>query len=117
LTVEINRASGALGATPATALDWTAAVAGGVSVVDAVGTAHPILFTGDLLRAKGSAHVDLFGFVSGDVDFAFERRSVDADLNGDGTRDLTDASLTTLYLDVSNLFIGVNGVGFTLSSG
>jgi hypothetical protein len=136
LKVAVNKASGAgpgaLGA--ATPLNWNKAIdldatapagTGFGARSDAVsvgGTA--VTFAGELLRAEGSLTLNALGFVKADAGFVLEIKTVDvnfglASYNNTATEyDLKGAKLTTLMLQVSNLYIGVpDSVGFQLSSG
>src|SRR5204862_4617003 len=116
--VEINRATGAFDPTPtaptsgdevtATALDWTKAIHLGADAATGAGFtpdtvtvqtnpgSQTIAYTKDRFRASGSVTIDVFGFVTGTVGFAFETHTVDVDLTSDGQADLTGAALTLL---------------------
>jgi hypothetical protein len=131
LGLELNRAAGT--PTAPAPLNWTTAIrfadAGAfgddVVVTTATGRQIAIDFTGDVaLRATGVATIDLFGIASGQVGFAFEQRTVDADVDGNGTLDLDEARLTTLLFEINPsatpagaLFLGFDGIGFRVQSG
>ena len=128
--LEINRASGVNGAVEAEALDWTTAFVDGngdpveFEVVDLDGDAHVIGFDDEAFHLEATATFDAFGFVVGTVKVTVRQETVDADLDGEGTADLTGAQLLTIAIEINpahtpdgNLFIGVNGVGFSLDSG
>ena len=128
--LEINRASGVNGAVEAEALDWTTAFVDGngdpveFEVVDLDGDAHVIGFDDEAFHLEATATFDAFGFVVGTVKVTVGQETVDADLDGEGTADLTGAQLLTIAIEINpahtpdgNLFIGVNGVGFSLDSG
>ena len=59
--------------------------------------------------------------VSGKVAFAFSRRNVDVNIDSPGDTDtdpeLDNAVLTTLNLQLSDVFIGFDGTGFHLTNG
>ena len=135
LGVELNKgtnkpASGS--ATEIAGLDWTKAFAGKpagitIDVADADGNVVtlPIGFTASVMRVKGDVSIDVFGFVTGHVGFMLETLAKNVDSDGNGTFDLTNASVTTISLSVISagpgqpgLFIGVpGGVGFTVGAG
>jgi len=161
LRLEINRASGAYdadgpgagAAVNAVPLNWTTALNldGDTSFGQAAdqltvgGT--PIDFTTGVVRAAGSARVNVFDFVTGRIGFSFSQQLVDVDVNADATfnpeplpngtdirgpptyPDLNNATLTTLSLSVladdgngsngsEGLSIGVpGGVGLFVASG
>ena len=128
LGLEVNRATGGIGgANLATPLDWTAALnldrdaSFGEDPDDRViVNGEPLELKGDLLRATGIVDVDLFDFVTGRVGFAFESRTIDIDLDANGTVDLTDAKLTTIGLAIlpeEGLDIGAGGIGFHIDGG
>ena len=162
LRLEINRASGAYdadgsgsgAAVDAGALNWTGGLDldrntafGEAADQLTVGSGHLIDFTTGVVRAAGSARINVFDFVSGRIGFSFSQQLVDVDVNADGIfnpaplpsgtdirgppsfPDLNDASLTTLSLSVladdgdssngsEGLTIGVpGGVGLFVSSG
>src|SRR5207247_9377459 len=107
LHVGLNRASGA-GATPLnwkTAFDFEPYGTFGdvVKVTDAAGHDHTIEFTGDTaLEASGTATVDLFGLVSGEIGFSFTTKTIDVKLAGGST--LVGAPLTTIGRTASDVF-------------
>ena len=78
---------------------------------------HKIDFEDEVLRASGDADIDLFGIVTGKVAFAFSRRNVDVNLDLDADPELDEAVLTTLHIEVEDVFIGFDGTGFSLSAG
>ncbi|MDX6411751.1 MAG: hypothetical protein QOE91_1267, partial [Gaiellaceae bacterium] len=117
LAVSINRGTGAAALDWAHSLDLDRNGTFGDAVVleDVAHGTHTIAYTGDVsLSATGSATVDLFGLVTGHISFVFETRTVDVH---DGALNLTGAGLTTLQLTVDSLFLGVNGVGFSINTG
>ncbi len=131
LGVEINRASGT--PTAPAPLNWTTQVATGpagsrtvaaAGIVIKVPTATaatvdlPIAYTGPKFGAIGDVTINLFDFVSGRVTFDLQTSTADVDLDGNGTKDLTAARITTIGFTVQSLFVGVpNGPGFTVASG
>ncbi|HEY5057558.1 MAG TPA: hypothetical protein VII51_00960, partial [Gaiellaceae bacterium] len=145
LTLRLNQASGAYtnGTTVAAApLDWTTAL--DLNTDSSYGTPQdqltvggiPIDLTAGTLSVSGTANVQLFGMISGEVSFAFQQQTVSVDVDRDGTLelpvsgtawargppgpDLQNATLTTFGLSVAaghNLSFGVAGVGFTVSAG
>ena len=162
LRLEINRVSGAYdadgagvgAAVDAGALDWTSALdlnrdgtTAQLTISSRSASGNLIDFTTGVVRAAGSARINVFDFVSGRIGFSFSQQLVDVDVNADGVfepaplpngadirgppafPDLNDASLTTLSLSVladdgnasngsEGLSIGVpGGVGLFVSSG
>ena len=133
LLVELNMAS-----VGATALDWTSSLDldddgtygehtvnhtgnDDLSVEDANRVKHKIDFADEVLSASGDADINLFGIVTGKVAFAFSRRNVDVNLLVDADPvddpELDEAVLTTLHIEVEDVFIGFDGTGFSLSAG
>ena len=150
LNVEINHATGAYDADgngsaeapqQATALDWDdnldldGDLVFGESGDDDVDPSGPIDYPGALVRASGTASVNIFDFVSGSVSFTYEQQLVDVDADGDGTfdpsaalpstpirgpPDLDNATLTLFALRIlaPGILIGVpGGAGITIPSG
>ena len=146
LTLRINEANGAYtnGSTvAAAALDWTTALdlntngTFGESPADQLTVGGiPIDLTGATLTVSGTANVQLFGMITGEVAFAFQQQTVSVDVDRDGTLelpvtgtawargppgpDLQNATLTTFGLSVPSgqtLTFGVGGVGFSVSAG
>ena len=127
VSAQINRGSGVktAGNVTAAAIDWATAVdddaAGGfngadpVVVRDAANSPTTISLSGNSLTLAGTATFDFFGFVTGTATLNFSQTEVNVDLAD--APDLVGARLTTIDLTLSNVFIGANGVGFTLSSG
>ena len=115
LHVDLNQGQISGTGTAPAALNWAAALGAPVTITDAGGTDHQIAFTGAVERASGSATVDLFGLVSGTVSFTFEKQTVDAAVSS--TETLHGATLTTISLTVGTVFLGVNGVGFSITGG
>ena len=146
LAIQINEASGAYtnGSTqiPAQPLNWTTAL--DLNVDNKFGTAAdqlspagvPLDLTAGVLAVSGVASVQLFGLLSGQINFAFQQQTVSVDVDRDGTLelpvvgtawargppgpDLNDATLTTLGLSIASgqsLVVGVGGVGFSVTSG
>ena len=118
--MEVNRATGA------SALNWTTAIdleEGSTFVKDdvvvRVGTSTLLIaFTASRLLVSGTATIDVLGFVRGTVGIAYESDLVDADVDGNGTRDLAGASLGLLHVTVNDLFLGdPGGIGFTATGG
>ena len=146
LTLRINEANGAYtnGATvDAAPLDWTTALdlntngTSGESPADQLTVGSiPIDLNGATLIVSGTANVQLFGMITGEVAFAFQQQTVSVDVDRDGTLelpvtgtawargppgpDLQNATLTTFGLSVASgqtLTFGVGGVGFSVSAG
>ena len=131
LGIDLNQASGAYTdptnghVFDAQPLDWTKDVGtdtGGTFTHSPVSITTPtptgpvtqtITDTAGALEVTGTATVNLFGFVSGSVGFALSTKSVSATVGGSSF----DASLTTLAITTSNLFVGAGGVGFQVGSG
>ena len=124
LSVDVNQAAGALAGVNAEALDWTTDVAldgtfeapvfqvptGGAPVE------LTIAYTEDVLGASGRFVIDLFGFVTGDVDFTYASTTEDVAVSD--TETLTGAQITRLALRVHSLFVGVpEGPGFRITGG
>ncbi|HKI92981.1 MAG TPA: hypothetical protein VJ986_11835, partial [Gaiellaceae bacterium] len=118
LAVRINKASGldAAGDTNR-ALDWTKAIAGGVSVTTPTPTGpvtQTIDYTSQLFGASGALEIDVFGFLSGHVAFTFQTQT--ASLTASAP--ITSGTLTTMSLTLTNGFVGVpGGIGFSIGSG
>ena len=151
ITVEVNRASGAYDPNTTVANDEVAAAplnwltqisldndaTTGENPADRLVVAGKTIdFTGDFLRASGRVDVNLFGFVSGSVAFAFQQQTVDVNVDGGGfapsaNGDLDNAKLTTLALNIlsddgdstngveTGLFIGApdKSIGFSVAAG
>ena len=105
-------------------LDWTTALdlngdgtfGDALVVTDANGGTHPIDFAASTpLQVSGNATINLFGLVTGTVGFSLTKQDVSNVDVGGGT--LSSGTLTTIGLTVSNVFLGVGGIGFTLTSG
>ena len=124
LSVDVNQAEGALAGVNAEALDWTTDVAldgtfeapvfqvptGGAPVE------LTIAYTEDVLGASGRFVIDLFGFVTGDVDFTYASTTEDVAVSD--TETLTGAQITRIALRVHSLFVGVpEGPGFRITGG
>ena len=150
LHIAINTANGTFddGAghtTSADALDWTQAldlngnatfgepVASGSDPgdqLDVGGTA--IDFTGALVEASGTARVNVFDLVTGQISFAYRQQTVSVDADGNGVfdpaapltgppsrgpPDLAGATLTTFGLTVENVMIGTPAFGISINGG
>src|SRR5207248_6952563 len=139
--VSVNRASGSY-TNPAThvtilarPIDWTTAIGTGnatthaftptaVTVTIAGGTLT-ITLAGDVLSVSGDiTSLTIGSFISGSAHFELQKMTVSVDLNGDGTTDLTGATLLTVGITHANLTIGaaagphlqVTGASFALAS-
>ncbi len=96
----------------------------------------PIDLTDATFTVSGTATIQLFGIVTGTVDFAFQQQTINVDVDRNGVLDLpvsgtawargppgpdlTNATLTTLGLSIPSgqpLTIGVGGVAFTVTAG
>ncbi|MHB1241813.1 MAG: choice-of-anchor D domain-containing protein, partial [Gaiellaceae bacterium] len=131
---------GGLPSLPAVAFDWGIALdlPGGLPDFGDLLTIGGFGFDlpSAMLRARGTANIDLFDFVTGTVTYAFEQETVDVDADGDGIfnpaaalaaggprgpPDVNNATLTRLGLGVDpteGLRIGIPGsVGLSISSG
>ncbi|HVM56368.1 MAG TPA: hypothetical protein VMT74_02815, partial [Gaiellaceae bacterium] len=140
LTVEINRASGvytidihnpAAGTVPTQALDWTKSLdldANGhfgettdqLSVAISGSGSIPIAFTGTTsLKITGTATIDFESLISGTVGFALTTQTITGTTANPigGVTGLTSASLTTLAITATSLFVGYGTVGFQISGG
>ena len=130
---------GALPSLPAVAFDWSLAL----DLPGGLPTFGDLLSIGGfdfdlptaMIRARGTANLNLFDFVTGEISYAFEQKTVDVDADGDGTfapgfvpasppargpPDLAGANLTTFEFGVigSGLSIGVpDGPRFSISAG
>ena len=103
LDVELNSR-----ASDGSVVDWTTVT----------GATPPISFTGAVRTASGTATINIFDYLSGGVSFDLEQRTVDLDTDAVAGTDLTGATLTTLSLTVTSpIFIGAEGVGFTVAGG
>ena len=103
LDVELNSR-----ASDGSVVDWTTVT----------GATPPINFTGAVRTASGTATINIFNYLSGGVSFDLEQRTVDLDTDAVAGTDLTGATLTTLSLTVTSpIFIGADGVGFTVAGG
>jgi hypothetical protein len=140
-TLKINRASGALNGTAATALNWASTTGAPLTVdlnaadgwttptalVDpgkALPTPvlMPVTLRGSQLAVAGTlSNLNIFDFVTGSANFALTSQTVDVDLDGDGNastgEQLNDATLMTFALDELNLTLGADGVGLAVTSG
>ncbi|HVP75835.1 MAG TPA: hypothetical protein VMS63_07420, partial [Gaiellaceae bacterium] len=141
LTVGINRASGTYtdptthAAVSTQPLDWTKSLdldGDGVFGEDtthnpghndqlsvAIGGGSPvaIAFTGTTaLRVSGTATISFESLISGTVGFALATQTVTGTDLG-GVSGLASASLTTLALTATSLFVGYGDVGFQISGG
>ena len=124
-SVDVNKAAGQYGTDPvAEALDWTGAIDADQdgnfeAPTFAVPTgADPIelsvTYEEDVFGASGRFIVNLFDFVTGDVDFKYVSTTEDVVISD--TETLTDAQVTRLSLRVRSLFVGVpDGPGFRVS--
>ena len=124
VTAQINRGAGTktTGGAAAAAINWTTSIdtdaagtfagADPIAVVDENDVSTPITLSGSLLELGGTATFDFFGFVSGGATLLFRQSEVDVIEPA-----LTKAKLTTLDLTLTNVFIGANGIGFSLQSG
>ena len=124
-SVDVNKAAGQYGTDPvAEALDWTGAIDADQdgnfeAPTFAVPTgADPIelsvTYEEDVFGASGRFIVNLFDFVTGDVDFKYVNTTEDVVISD--TETLTDAQVTRLSLRVRSLFVGVpDGPGFRVS--
>ncbi|HTD64944.1 MAG TPA: hypothetical protein VK846_00235, partial [Candidatus Limnocylindria bacterium] len=132
LSISINRTSDVLN--PNRVIDFNAAgtVAGTPLAPPGGGLAIDFLPEGELLEVGGELHLELFGAVFVDAEFALQRQSVDVDVNGNGffsttEKDLDDATLLTFELTITNLFAGLpgadldnpidGGIGFAVDEG
>ena len=98
-------------------LDWTTALATPLVITDANGGTHPINFSASTpLKVSGTATINLFNLVAGTVGFSLTTQTV-TNVSVGGGPVLASGTLTTIGLTVSNLFLGVGGIGFTLTSG
>ncbi|HET6548786.1 MAG TPA: calcium-binding protein, partial [Solirubrobacter sp.] len=116
VSATINRGSGLKNNVIAPALDWATAFDDDVVVKDENDAETTIDLSGDQLSLAGTATFDFFGFVSGSATLDFSQRTVPTVDLVEGP-DLTDARLTTLGLTLTDVFIGANGIGFSLDSG
>jgi hypothetical protein len=128
LSVDVNQASGAFDGFDAEALDWSAALAletgsGFGSVLD-IGTYldSPLIedellidFNQELFQASGRFELDLFGFITGNANFAFAQQTVNVELSS--TETLADASMIIIALSDVDVFVGVDDVGFAVTDG
>ena len=104
-----------------TALNWTTAI----DLDEAAPTfgADAIVVLGETIdrttqQVSVSGSIDnlqLLDLLSGSAKFSVASDTVDADVDGDGTKDLDDVKLLRLGLTELNLKIGVANAGFTLS--
>ncbi|MHB1244626.1 MAG: hypothetical protein ACYC1P_14695, partial [Gaiellaceae bacterium] len=131
---------GGLPSLPAVAFDWGAALdlPGGLPEFGDILSIGGFNFDlpSAMIRARGTADINLFDFVAGRISYAFEQETVDVDADGDGTfapgfvpasppargpPDLDNATLTRLGLTVEapqGLRIGIPGsVGLNVASG
>jgi len=125
LVVQVNKAFG----TGAEALDWASMVdlqadATSFGADPIVLAGRTLALSGALERVGGEVELNVFGFVTASAEFDFTRQQIDVDFNGDGHYSLADgdmdnASLITLFLRVTRVFVGVpdQGVGFELTTG
>ncbi|UCF08685.1 MAG: fibronectin type III domain-containing protein, partial [Thermoplasmata archaeon] len=128
--VEINKADGP----GASALDWTKSV--DMDPADGFGTAGTvdpgealtpavdmaIGFTSEYLRVSGKlTTLDIFGLITGQVNFALVRQKVDVDLDGEVTVPnddfYDDATLLTFALYNLQLKVGTTGFGIDIANG
>ena len=115
--VQFNKAFGT-GAEP---LDWATMVdlqadATSFGADPIVLAGRTLSLSGALDRVGGVVELSVFGFVTASAEFDFVRRQIDVDFNGDGQYSLTDgdmdgASLLTLFLRITRLFVGVPDQG------
>jgi hypothetical protein len=129
--VLVNKATTAAGLDSTARINWATATDTG-SLLPAFSSD---LVSSAALQIKGSAALDLFGFVVGSADFDFASRTVDVNQNANGAfstndLDLDDATLLTIGLTNVNLFVGVGAslsptntlvttgaIGFAVSGG
>jgi hypothetical protein len=134
LNVELNTSSGTV---PPPVLDWTVSVN-----LDADSDAGPgfgddadpvtvggteITLTEELQRVGGDLTLDAFGFVTANAIFELEKTRVDVNVGAANfdtaaidlaERDLDEAHLMTLFLQINDLFIGVpDSIGFQVDTG
>ncbi|MHB1243995.1 MAG: hypothetical protein ACYC1P_11455, partial [Gaiellaceae bacterium] len=128
LVIEVNRASAPVGVAVAE-LDWADALdldRNGTFGDDAQVVGVTFALAGGFLRVAGDlVDLDVFGLLTGAAGFELVRDTVDADVNGDGARDLDDAILITFSLSLDEapgdpvrfLRVGVDGFGLLISDG
>ena len=148
LGLALNTATGAHDdgaghSTPASALDWTAALdlngngtfgePGVAPVGDQLAPGGtPLDLTIGMVQASGTGTVNVFDFVTGTVAFVFKQQTVDVDADSSGSivpgipsvhgargpPDVFGATLSTLGLTVTSISIGIaNGPRFTATGG
>ncbi|HMJ89761.1 MAG TPA: hypothetical protein VK530_08085, partial [Candidatus Acidoferrum sp.] len=129
LEVTLNTASGTLPGAPAPiAIDWSTSINLTANLTNnAAFPAAPDLvqvgdleidFNGAFTTIGGVLTLDAFGVLSASAEFEMVRQTVDVNLPGGTDIDLNDASLLTLELQITDLFIGIpDSVGFSVSSG
>ena len=111
-TVLVNKATTATGLDSTDRINWSVATSGANDPGNLIPGFSAELTNTVALQIKGSAALDLFGFVVGSADFDFASRTVDVDQNANGIfsaaeKDLDDATLLTIGLSNLNLFVGV----------
>src|SRR6185295_10370980 len=150
LHIAINTANGTFddGAghtTSAAALDWTQALDlnGNATFGEPVASESdhgdqldvggmPIDFTGALVEASGTARVNVFDLVTGQISFAYRQQTVSLDADGNdvfdpsapltgppsrGPPDLAGATLTTFGLTLDDVLIGTPAFGISINGG
>ena len=121
--------------TPASplALDWTTSI--DLQPDDTTFDFDPVVvgsqtldLTEEILSIGGELNLNILGYVTANALFQFEQKKVDVNVGPAtwqvttttalATRDLKDAILVTLYLQINDLYIGVpDGIGFQVGGG
>ena len=138
LTVEINRANGTYtdptshAAVSTQSLDWTKSLDldrdghfgeltdDQLSVPIGGGSPVPIAFTGSTsLHITGTATMSFASLINGTVGFALTTQTITGTTANPigGVAGLTSASLTTLAITATSLFVGFGDVGFQINGG
>ena len=80
-----------------------------VEVATGGGSTTPVTLTNAILSLSGHLTLSVGSFLSLEADFVLNRSGISLDLNGDGTADLTAATLLTLGLSNVTGSLGVSG--------